>query len=551
MSWAGKCSISRINEDGVCQQNQAAVKEYRDILYMIGNEVAKMKIQMKRDLKDHYLVLSDRETESLNSYQTRMLDENRISGLLACHVEQIDDEIMLYYNVTSRQTLSEIVADRLIDMRLLRLVLESLLDTLHGISEFLLPPEGMVLDPDCIFADSLLSEIRFCYFPGGRGEFGDLLRALGEFILPKLNHDDREAVLLGYSFYQSCVTDMLTEETFARLLYGERDENPEENGSFGGTQTNEAVRKPEETGVEKWNCGNEEASEMLMEEERDERRRQILDDFFSDEEEEEENPEMKKTIRSIAGAAIIAAAAAFAMIVAGRKDFGIGIGILIFSGTILAGRIRKKIHEKKAGDVKINGEKQPEPTECIQMPDYLVNHYSSMMKSGNKVSETGYEDEYGDDPGGRSDRRRTDRNRGDGETDISMWDNRSDTECAGNGETVLLSDYTRKRAKVRGRLIRLDDRNEKPYILTADEYRIGKSEFASDIVLPSEAVSRLHAKLIWKEDHYEIRDMRSKNATFINETMVDEGENVALKDGDCCRFADLVYRYRTGSADAV
>jgi hypothetical protein len=181
------------------------------------------------------------------------------------------------------------------------------------------------------------------------------------------------------------------------------------------------------------------------------------------------------------------------------------------------------------------------------MPDYLLNHYSSMV--GNTALRNVHADESDNYPGIKTGSGIV--NMDGSRTNICKRDNRSDSGYVGNSETVLLSDFMKGEEPVRARLISMEDRNEKPHLLTADEYRIGKSEFASDIVLPSEAVSRLHAKLIWKEDHYELRDMRSKNATFINETMVDAGEDIVLKDGDCCRFADLVYRYRTGAADAV
>jgi hypothetical protein len=311
-----------------------------------------MKMQMKRDLNDHYLVLSDQETESLNSYQTRMLDENVISGLLSCHVEQIDDEIMLYYNVTSRQPLSEIVADRPVDISLLRLVLESLLETLHGIREFLLPPEGMILDPDCIFVDNLLDEVRFCYFPGREEQFAASLKKLSEFLLPKLNHDDREAVFLGYSFYQSCVNDILTEDTFARLLYGEHADDEEKGGTFAAGTKNESALTSQRTVAMNQECDREEPSEMEQSAERDARRQQILDDFFSDDDMEEEDPEMRKKIRFTIGAALAAAAIALCMIAAGRKDLGIGLGILLFAGIILMYRVRKKFGKKRRAILK-------------------------------------------------------------------------------------------------------------------------------------------------------------------------------------------------------
>lgn len=503
-----------------------------------------MKIQQQRDLNNHYLVLHDQETEVLNSYQTKMLNENEITGMLSCHVEHIDDEVMFFYNVTSRQSLSEITSDRMIGTGLLKTILEALLDALRGLGEYLLPPEGLLLSPDCIFADSMLKDIRFCYFPGREDDFSAGLKSFSEFLLPKLDHDDRDAVMLGYSFYQACVNDTLTGERFAQMLYsgpvsesGCAHELPD---NFADCRTNEP-REEEESDV--------------SEEER--RRQQILDDFFSDDDTEEADPEAGKK-RVYYGITIaLSAAVTIILVLAGFRDIGIGSGILMFAGAVLAGRWKDKISDKRDGTDDRKGKREAgaadsgqmeyevssnwqepgcfysrekqresrrEEETPLRMPDYLVRHYS--------VSETDSDEKTGNSGGVH---------RG------GRFDEDIDAARAGDGETVLLSAVGKGDGRVRARLINLDDRTEPAHLLTKDEYRVGKSQIASDIVLNSEAVSRLHAKLIWEDDHYCLRDMRSKNATFINETMIDAGEDIALKDGDCCRFADLVYRYRTGA----
>jgi predicted component of type VI protein secretion system len=74
---------------------------------------------------------------------------------------------------------------------------------------------------------------------------------------------------------------------------------------------------------------------------------------------------------------------------------------------------------------------------------------------------------------------------------------------------VLLSEVNRNPGKIRAWLISMDG-DEPDHILTEDAYRIGKSDQVCDIVLPSQAVSRLHAKLIWSGDTYLLRDMRSR-----------------------------------------
>ncbi len=73
---------------------------------------------------------------------------------------------------------------------------------------------------------------------------------------------------------------------------------------------------------------------------------------------------------------------------------------------------------------------------------------------------------------------------------------------------------------------------------------IGRSDDC-DIVLDDRQISRLHARVVWREDHYEIEDLGSKNGTHLN------GRDVltpqALHDGDEIQVA---LRFKLAFVDA-
>lgn len=73
---------------------------------------------------------------------------------------------------------------------------------------------------------------------------------------------------------------------------------------------------------------------------------------------------------------------------------------------------------------------------------------------------------------------------------------------------------------------------------------IGRGEDC-DIVLDDRQISRLHARVVWRGDHYEIEDLNSKNGTHLN------GRDVAapqpLHDGDEIQIA---LRYKLAFVDA-
>jgi DNA-binding winged helix-turn-helix (wHTH) protein len=66
-----------------------------------------------------------------------------------------------------------------------------------------------------------------------------------------------------------------------------------------------------------------------------------------------------------------------------------------------------------------------------------------------------------------------------------------------------------------------------------------------DIVLDDRQISRLHARVVWREDHYEIEDLGSKNGTHLNGRDVVTPQ--ALHDGDEILVA---LRYKLAFVDA-
>ncbi|HLG18203.1 MAG TPA: FHA domain-containing protein [Bdellovibrionota bacterium] len=85
------------------------------------------------------------------------------------------------------------------------------------------------------------------------------------------------------------------------------------------------------------------------------------------------------------------------------------------------------------------------------------------------------------------------------------------------------------------------------FVLLGDEIRIGRTP-ENDIVLPYKSVSRHHACIQRRQDGYWIRDMGSKNGTFLNDRPVEEA---LLKKSDVLRVGDSSFRVgREESAEA-
>jgi len=61
---------------------------------------------------------------------------------------------------------------------------------------------------------------------------------------------------------------------------------------------------------------------------------------------------------------------------------------------------------------------------------------------------------------------------------------------------------------------------------------------------PSQAVSRLHGRIRMEGKCFYLRDMNSRNGTWVNGRLLEGEQEVKLEEGDEIQFADLIYRFR-------
>lgn len=65
-----------------------------------------MKAEYKRDMNHNYLILYGESEINTDSYQVRMLVGNVIPSLLKCRIQGMDGQFLVYFDITSRQSLS-------------------------------------------------------------------------------------------------------------------------------------------------------------------------------------------------------------------------------------------------------------------------------------------------------------------------------------------------------------------------------------------------------------------------------------------------------------
>ncbi len=161
----------------------------------------KGKVRYQRELQKTYMLVRECKTELMDSYAGRMVMRGTVKGLLECHKYVIDGEWEIRYDITSLQSLEQLFAVKEMGFSELRDILLQLMLLLEEMEKCLLSDNQLCFSPQYVFMDMERQQLRFLYDYSEQKENSSLCE-LGEYLLEKINHEDKQAVELAYSFYE-------------------------------------------------------------------------------------------------------------------------------------------------------------------------------------------------------------------------------------------------------------------------------------------------------------------------------------------------------------
>lgn len=182
-----------------------------------------MKISYRREMKHNYLII-DPEELIWRNYECKMLSGNRVRGILQFQLRQVDDEVRFYYEITSRQPLSRMLESHLLQENEIRQIILGISHILDRMEEYLLRESCVLLEPDYIYVEPENFEIWLCLVPGLERDFPYDYGKLLEYLLGKVDHQDRESVILAYGLYQETRKTNYGMDDILRVMYSEKQE---------------------------------------------------------------------------------------------------------------------------------------------------------------------------------------------------------------------------------------------------------------------------------------------------------------------------------------
>ncbi|HUM84656.1 MAG TPA: DUF6382 domain-containing protein [Lachnospiraceae bacterium] len=504
-----------------------------------------MDAEFKRDMNHSYMILKSREDMDMESYETRVILANNIAGILPCRLSYINEDTYFSYDITSRQSLPVLCESLKINKEDLRKILESILTTLAGLEDYLLDLKHLVLEPKFVYVNFETRQTSLCFVPFYGRDIRESLRNLTEYLLTKINHEDQEGVVLGYRFYHELQESNSQLGDMQRLLAG---------GSAGSVKDNTGGRpesgpEEEESGIRMY-AGTDAANGIFEKNSGEYSKKAEENEFFYEENAGENgygaSDGREKSYEAKSGR---------------EKSYG-------------AKRGREHVWEEKSTRLTVLRKLHVEPAAvriaaggaAIAAVVYVFLHFQGSMSANpytwggaaagcaaaatavylvknrkkKQKGEEQYEKEelFGQtmqDPGTVADELSDEEE----PEEFQAEEKNIGTE---EGETMLLSAAGAASSVHRAFLEPENPDKESPEIrLEQKDILIGKQAGLTDRVIPSQAVSRIHARIRYQGGRYYLRDMNSKNGSALNGTPLVEGCEEVLSDGDRVSFADVSY----------
>ena len=512
-----------------------------------------MQAEYRREDHKTYFVVKDTRINEYEkndgnvAYDLEMLCENRIKGLLPISVRSFNGETELYYDISTKQTMSVLYDKKKLLKEDLTWIFSGIKNAVKELEDFFLDMECVILDMDYVYINVAKCEVLLLYYPYPEESFEENVEHFAEAILDKICNEDPETVIYAYNFYR-----FVKEEKCDLIAVFERmDECREEGNDLTAKNT-----------VEKDSDKDNLISGDFV-------RKNLIDRNFTKEDLFQNNVDDFNRNDLVGSSNNLMPETPALYLENDEPDFVLddtstknpltvrpkriflfgflglfGIGVMAFA----AWRYNLSIYELMSNKEGIVGslivvssilgfvffeicdirskKKKPTKDDSKEIKNGTEKDILGMSLKSDNASDWEYEEENYYGASGTATAQSA--------VDIPKAE---EEDCA----TVLLQEncYTEQRilvGRIRGRQRQID--------LSSFPFVIGKNKEQADYVIEDSSISRLHARFTLRDDIVYLTDLNSTNGSMKNGIRIQPNELVELQAGDEIKFGRVTFTYQ-------
>lgn len=488
-----------------------------------------LQVEYKRFVNNNYILLYCDKEGILKNYQTRMILENRVQGLLPVSIRYMNRREILYYDITSKQPLGRVFENTEMSCNQVRGLLLSLAQIYENIQNYLLNAKHLVLEPEYVYVDVETMEVNILFCPEYEKEAKSAIQDLAEFFLNRVNHKDEKAVVLVYQFYKNTREENFSLEKLLTTLLQESTEEDhfaDEINTYEKDNYIPILQPSQESEIDK---GKQEIKNQVKRQKQNKTKDRKIKNCISGEEknnyEKIKNRKTRDVVSNdlkgkeditknsdggrlkkykeaimipIAIIMLLITTLLYSLKVVNYQQgiIAIGISLMIAAiGVIIT--IQKYVNRTEAEEVHIDLEEEEfkEEKPKIEIYDFLTDFTKPSQVAEEEIT---------------------------------------------YGSTVFIA---KEDTPAIPKLVRNENGKREEYLLEKFPFVIGKVKGQTDLIIESQEISRIHARFIEKNGIIFLEDMNSTNGTFKNGIQLENNEIVIVSKEDEISFAGHIFYF--------
>ncbi|MEY8391205.1 DUF6382 domain-containing protein [Lachnospiraceae bacterium 45-W7] len=186
-----------------------------------------MEVSYQKNLNKSYMCVKT-EKPVLEAYEMQMLQHCRIPELLKMQTVLSDTDSRYYYDISGKQQIADYLSGKKMGCKMLKDLLLSIQKLCASLPEYLLRESGICLELEFIYINLEHENFQYTYLPFYERSLPEAFCGCMEQLLRKIDHQDHEAVELGYRIYQLCIQDNASIRNILETVFSGRGPQVEE-----------------------------------------------------------------------------------------------------------------------------------------------------------------------------------------------------------------------------------------------------------------------------------------------------------------------------------
>jgi hypothetical protein len=177
-----------------------------------------MDVEYKKDLRHNYMVIAESDEQKIEPYCIKMLEHQSIDGILPMEQQRMDNRILFYYDITAKQSMINLFDKTILSFDRVKQLLGYIIQTMERAYEHLLSEDDFILSPEYIYLDITTNHPYLCFYCGYHKSIKEQMNGLIEYLMNKVDYNDKDAVLLVYQLYAVSREEGFTFEHLVEVL---------------------------------------------------------------------------------------------------------------------------------------------------------------------------------------------------------------------------------------------------------------------------------------------------------------------------------------------